>query len=987
MLDRILILLVLCLGQAHAAEQIQFESEPDWITSAQPSLSHEVPTSELRDGVYYRLYDRQIRVPAEGEVTYYYRFAIQITNLNGLDDQSQINVDFDPVYEQLQFHRLNVIRDGETINRLQSTPLRMLNREEELDYQLYNGLITANFLLSDLRVGDVIDYSYSVRGRNPVFDGMYSDSFRLHWSVPIELASLRLLWEKNKPLYVKGWGTEAPVQRTQTSSGEEFLLVEHNLQPVSREDDVPNWASPYGRLFFSEHESWDEVVDWGIGLFRNSILQSEEIEQVVDRIRATTSNPSEQIVEVLQYVQDQIRYVGIELGVNSHQPSPAPTVLSRRYGDCKDKTSLMIALLHELGIDAHPALVNTRRHQKIAEVLPSTSVFNHVLVALPHDGETYWLDPTRTYQRGQLHDIYEPDYGYALVLREGEDKLTEMLDTGRGSGFEVTEHFDFTDTENESVKLSVTTEYFGENSERKMRRFDRDSLKDITQDYVDWYQRYYPKIWAKEDVHGYLDEERLRYKVEESYQIDEVWRKGDDDGREFARVYASTIESYLDSPDKQTRQQIYDLGKPVHLIHRIRLNLFDRYWNFQPFEFREDNAFFYFYVKESFDADKAIMSLLYEYRRKVDHVLPTDFPDYLAALDRANEHISFGFYRTGVEPTSETDHSDTILTVAMVCYFSLLPLVFVLWRRNLSRDPFKGEMSYYPIEQVQFIFMWLFTLGLYPVYWCYRLWSYERSKTKKYRSVPALRGFFYYLWFYPACRALSVSMQEAGMSDRLPPKTVFVLLSIAILAVNFVPAFYEEAWIPMIFIAPLLFLPLLSMVNSLNEDQTDAIDYNSRLKPRHALLVLFCLPIYIYSTGLSLGFLPEADVVAGDSLIDRDLQFMQQNGIVDSDDRIVYFYSDAFWSKRDDGNGFSQRHVFSYWKDDNDRLRVETVDFKDIWDIEVEWSRDSDENTIVEVYRQNLSKVVLYVAKSGGEDRVFVRDLKARWQQSRSSSN
>jgi transglutaminase-like putative cysteine protease len=107
-------------------------------------------------------------------------------------------------------------------------------------------------------------------------------------------------------------------------------------------------------------------------------------------------------------VQDEVRYLGIELGTYSHTPTGPSKVFERRFGDCKDKTLLLATVLNELGIDARPALVNTDARRALDGWQPSPYAFDHVIVRAELGGKTYWLDPTTPYQRGTLADASVP---------------------------------------------------------------------------------------------------------------------------------------------------------------------------------------------------------------------------------------------------------------------------------------------------------------------------------------------------------------------------------------------------------------------------------------------------------------------------------------------------------------------------------------------------------------------------------------------------
>ena len=92
----------------------------------------------------------------------------------------------------------------------------------------------------------------------------------------------------------------------------------------------------------------------------------------------------------------------VALGESSHRPASPNEVLRRRFGDCKDKSLLLITLLRELGIDSKPVLLQIGRHMGLEKTLPSPQFFDHAIVQAALNGKTFFLDPTRLGQRGLL---------------------------------------------------------------------------------------------------------------------------------------------------------------------------------------------------------------------------------------------------------------------------------------------------------------------------------------------------------------------------------------------------------------------------------------------------------------------------------------------------------------------------------------------------------------------------------------------------------
>src|SRR5690606_27696164 len=116
---------------------------------------------------------------------------------------------------------------------------------------------------------------------------------------------------------------------------------------------------------------------------------------------------------------------------------------------------------------------------------------------------------------------------------------------------------------------------------------------------------------------------------------------------------------------------------------------------------------------------------------------------------------------------------------------------------------------------------------------------------------------------------------------------------------------------------------------------------------------------------------PSDSVIPGSRLLSRDIKFLQRKGAIAPGDEIIYFYSDAFLSTHDDGSGFSDRHVFSYWMEDGD-FQLQTASYADIKDIKVNWGDTLLDNTTLEVIRRDGSKFILYASRVDRKDKVFV---------------
>ena len=191
-------LLLLCGSlPLQAAEQVVFAAEPSWLQAVAPPTS---PPQAAVSGQRYLLVDRQNYVDSS-QVQRFSRFVIQITSTEGLEKASQLAFDFDPSYETLTIHKAQVWRAGKALDRLEPNELRVFQREANLERFLYSGTRTAYLILPDIRVGDVLEYSYTVQGNNPVMAGRYSEMLAMNWDIPIARNSLRLLVAPSLPCF------------------------------------------------------------------------------------------------------------------------------------------------------------------------------------------------------------------------------------------------------------------------------------------------------------------------------------------------------------------------------------------------------------------------------------------------------------------------------------------------------------------------------------------------------------------------------------------------------------------------------------------------------------------------------------------------------------------------------------------------------------------------------------------------------------------
>lgn len=189
---------------------------------------------------------------------------------------------------------------------------------------------------------------------------------------------------------------------------------------------------PVLRYAWGPDGDWRAVASWYQALLRDLPRAAPPVRQKAEEILAGVAGRRERLEALLGFVRRQVRYVAVEVGIGGYRPSPPPEVLARRWGDCKDKSLLLIDLLEEAGIEAHPALIRLSRDERIDRLFPSPYHFNHLIVAVPADGvEPREHDPVAD---GYLFLDPTQERGSARWLHPGVQDQDALVVRGEGSG-------------------------------------------------------------------------------------------------------------------------------------------------------------------------------------------------------------------------------------------------------------------------------------------------------------------------------------------------------------------------------------------------------------------------------------------------------------------------------------------------------------------------------------------------------------------------
>jgi transglutaminase-like putative cysteine protease len=623
-------------GAASAGEQWRVTAEPEW--AGELPLRFDAPVMRgARDGRFYRLAEKHHHYAGDADV-FYQRYAYEIINRRGLDGRTSVSVDFDPQYEQIAFHKVVIHRNGAIIDQLgDGSRVQVLEREEQLEDGLYNGELTLNLILNDVRVGDWVEYSFSTLGRNPVFEDRVFGWSSMQWGVPVGDILFRLYLPLDATVGHRTFGDAPTLRDAITPTARTLSWQSENVPGYDYQSDVP--SNFHGRTLvqYSDFSDWQSVQRWAQPLFEPAQSQRDDvISATVNSIKASHTDLRDQVEAAVMFVQDEIRYTGINSGIGAWIPDAPARVLTRRYGDCKDKSVLLSVLLRELGVESSLALVNSDDGRALADYLPSPSVFDHMILTVNLDGTQYWIDPTISLQGGTLDTIYQASYHHALTPVDDQSGL-QAYDTGEPSQplKQVLETWHMADNSDSTpTRLTVKTTLLGWRAESMRDRIQSGDIDDLEDRYLDYYQSRYDGLEADGSMQVRDDRDANRVVLVEQYTIDEGWYWDEENSsggynRYTLELRADSIITAASLPDDERRTQPLWLPYPTHVSHQIRI-VSDVDWSLPSKQRTEDNDWFYFYASEA--VKEGVVELDYEYRTKTHSVSVADARRYLRKL-------------------------------------------------------------------------------------------------------------------------------------------------------------------------------------------------------------------------------------------------------------------------------------------------------------------------------------------------------------------
>jgi len=370
-------------------EIVKDEAE-DYIAAApDPDEYPNAGAIVLLDKLSYELTD-------EGRARYTIHQIVKICNERGIAEFGEVSIPFNAISQNIAVNIARTILPDGTEVEAATDAYHDITPPGLAIYNLYSDVLYRIISMPALEPGAVMEYKVTVEDATGDEMSWILSGMAFQWFEPILNSKCVLRVPEGKEIKWKLYNSQIEPVITKDNDGRStYVWISKNNPGLVPETAMPPMEEVIPFLTYSTAESWDDVYQW----YRDLADPQEQADKAIKRktaeLVAGKATNEEKTKAIFEYVASKIRYVAIELGMSAYQPHPAIDVFKYKYGDCKDKVTLLITMLREVGIEAYPVLISPAPHRKVDEETPSVGQFSHVITAVSVNDDGYvWLDPT-----------------------------------------------------------------------------------------------------------------------------------------------------------------------------------------------------------------------------------------------------------------------------------------------------------------------------------------------------------------------------------------------------------------------------------------------------------------------------------------------------------------------------------------------------------------------------------------------------------------
>jgi tetratricopeptide (TPR) repeat protein len=400
----------------------------------------------------------------QGRMTHVGYTVYKVLTEKGAEAWDSISIGWEPWHEARPEIKVRVITPDFAEHQLDQKNVNEAPAREG-EYKIYSDGKRLHAPFPAIAAGVVVEEEYTERETQPLFA-----SGRSGWTtfgredIPVQHSYLEFDAPSSLPLRTASMLLDQKPQRTEANGQVKLVYDVGRLEGVPDGDpSYPSDVARFPQVSYSTGSSWQQLAS-DYSKIVDSRAGTAAVQTLVDGLIAGKSTPAAKEAALLDYLDRQVRYTGIEFGGAAIVPHEPEETLGKKYGDCKDKATLLVTMLRAAGIPAYVALLNAGSRMDVPADLPGMGLFDHAIVYIPEIAASgsqpaspaVWIDATDRYAR--LGQLPIADQGRMSLIARPETTALTQIPLSSSKENRLLEYRRITLSENGPAKVEEKTE-------------------------------------------------------------------------------------------------------------------------------------------------------------------------------------------------------------------------------------------------------------------------------------------------------------------------------------------------------------------------------------------------------------------------------------------------------------------------------------------------------------------------------------------------
>ncbi|WP_456457366.1 DUF3857 domain-containing protein [Thermovibrio sp.] len=373
------------------------------------------------------LYDRcKVKFYPDGRKVFYEEKAVKITGKRGIKDFGEIVIPFSTEHQKLKvIYAYTITKNGKVVKPSKEA-FNVVYPPFVSEAPIYSDLKYQTISMPAVSKGAVIKYAYELTTFKPYMKNNFWETNYFQDFYPVKEATFTVLVPENSYFRFKTYNMTSSESKPKVSCKGGYKVLTwtlRNVPPIERENNMPPFGEVAKKVAVSSIKSWDEVAKWYSELAKKAVEPDSLVRETTLKVVKGKKTLEDKIRAIYNFVSQNIRYVGMEFGINGYKPHRAGEILRNRYGDCKDHATLLISMLKVIGVKGYPVLIPTLSKADADPQMPMPTAFNHEIAAVKINGKLLFMDTTSDFV----------PFGYLPPSDQGRHSLVVDLERERGA--------------------------------------------------------------------------------------------------------------------------------------------------------------------------------------------------------------------------------------------------------------------------------------------------------------------------------------------------------------------------------------------------------------------------------------------------------------------------------------------------------------------------------------------------------------------------